>query len=529
MKTYFRILACLVLAFLSLSGVQSASAEKGNVLVLALDARDLQTLDPHMSVGFMDRYVVDMIYNGLLRCQPGDMKKIEPDLAKSYEISTDGKTWTFHLRKGVYFHPFRGQPNGHEMTSEDVVFSLKRAQNKETCAGAGSMQFYEVTAIDKYTVQINMTKIVPEPDRHFINYPPGSGFIVSKRAVKTLGGEFKNQPVGTGPFMFEKYRPGEKLTLKAHTKYFRGTPKLGGIEVRYMPDVNSRIFGLESGELHVVEGVREEVWVKRAEKVKNAVVDVIGPGEPMYIFFNISKPPLDDIRIRQAIAYGINRDTLVKFLGSSVAKSTCSPIPPFLSSGMTCEEVAKLGLDYAYNPEKAKSLLQEAGKQKGLEVLMFVSEHAAYLNPMTNLKEQLRNIGVDVKFNVVDHATWHKMIRSDASQIVPYSPLRPGPDVYFTQFYHSSSTVVSGKSPITNFSHYKGIDEKIERARSSVKRENTIMNWREAQIQILKDAVSLPLYIQDFVWARSKSVDWGHPLKWTLALYPQVTENTTIK
>ncbi len=113
------VVACL------LSGL----AFSGDVLKIAFDAADLKTLDPHYAAATMDRAVVDMVFNGLVRYRPGDITVFEPDLAESWEVSDDGLVWTFHLRRGVMVHPYPGNPEGYELTSEDVVFSLNKAAN----------------------------------------------------------------------------------------------------------------------------------------------------------------------------------------------------------------------------------------------------------------------------------------------------------------------------------------------------------------------------------------------------------------
>ncbi len=112
----------------------AADLAKKQALNIAFNAGDAKNLDPHRATTTVDRSTVDPIFNGLVRDPPGNQVKVEPDLAKSWKTSADGKTWTFHLRKGVYFHPFPKQPNGYELTSEDVVHSLQRAANPDHCS-----------------------------------------------------------------------------------------------------------------------------------------------------------------------------------------------------------------------------------------------------------------------------------------------------------------------------------------------------------------------------------------------------------
>jgi peptide/nickel transport system substrate-binding protein len=144
------------------------------------------------------------------------------------------------------------------------------------------------------------------------------------------------------------------------------------------------------------------------------------------------------------------------------------------------------------------------------------------------LQAELAEIGITINLNVVDHATMHEQIREDVNPIVIYVAFRPNADVYLTNFFHSDSIVVTGASPITNFSHYSGIDDLIEQARAETDPAKQEALWKEANVQILKDLAAYPLYMQNLVYARSPKVDYGHELISSLALYPQITELTTI-
>ena len=146
------VILALAITIVSVMCLNASSAEK--VLTISFDASDLKTLDPHMAATTPDRAAVDMIFNGLVRYKPGDISKIEPDLAKSIpepKILPNGKQeWVFELKKGVMVHPFKGYPNGYELKAEDVVYSLKRATNPKISAYAGEYKGMEFEAIGDY-------------------------------------------------------------------------------------------------------------------------------------------------------------------------------------------------------------------------------------------------------------------------------------------------------------------------------------------------------------------------------------------
>jgi peptide/nickel transport system substrate-binding protein len=478
-----------------------------------------------MAAATMDRAVADMVFNALLRFKPGNIAVVEPDLARSYQTSPDGMSLTFTLRQGVRCHPYPGAQDGYELTSDDVVYSINRASTPATSAYAGDMTNFAATAVDKYTVRVNLKRRIPTPERLLTNY--SGGFVVCKQAVESLGARFRTQPVGTGPFMFSQYTPGQKTVLVRNDRYFRGKPILERVEVWYMSDMSSREFGLQRGELDAVEGPMEQPWVDKMRKVANTTVDVFGPGETTVLHFNLTKEPLNRLKVRQALAHALSRRELVTYLGPAVAGPIFGPVPLELPGGLTEKEVEDAGVAYATNRDYAKQLLREAGVTT-LSLNVLISERGQYRNPMENIQAQLRTVGVNMNLNVVDHASFHARIREDLSPVVLYVAMRPTADIFLTQFYHSNSTVAIGKAPITNFSHYSRVDTLIDRARESTDTREQVRLWKEAQLKILDDAAAVPLVVSKFVFARKPSVDWGHRLVSILALYPQVDETTKV-
>ena len=517
------------------AGAAQAPAESGEPMVLryADKAADLGTMDPHFAAATNDRNLADMMFNALVRYKPGDGSVFEPDLAESLpepEIVDGKQVWTFTLRKGVMCHPTEATP-AYELTSDDVVWSLQKSANPDTSAYAGEYDGMTVEAVDDYTVKITMD----QPISPILFFPKvadyAGGFIVCKQHYEAVGAEgFKTSPAGTGPFVFESYTPQDKVVLAANDAYFRGRPKLDKVEYRYMPELNSRELGLKSGDLDTINGQNESDWVERMNQEDGISVDVYGVGEVATIHFNTSVKPLDDVRVRKAIAYALNRDEfLALFGGPPVAEKVYSAVPAqFLPGGLTEEEVTALGLDYAQDLDKSKELLAEAGYPDGFSLEVVSSERESYLKPYTSMQAQLAKIGIDLKITTVDHSSMHKLIRQDANPIVVYVAWRPNADVYLTRFYHSDSIVVTGAKPDTNFSHYTGIDDLIEAARVEQDPDKQVEMWKEAQIKLLDEMISYPILYMSQVTARHDYVDYGHELKSVLALYPQFDETTTL-
>jgi len=536
-------LLCLVVAGLLAGIAGAAELARNQVLNIAFDAGDAKTLDPHRAATTSDRATVDMIFNGLVRYPPGNQVSVEPDLAESWTVSPDKKTWTFKLRKGVFFHPFPGSPNGYELTTDDVVYSLKRAASADTSSYAGEYTGIDFQAIDPHTVKIAIDKPISDPLflAKFASY--AGGFIVCKKAIEAKGNDwYKTNPIGTGPFRFESYEPRQKVVLAGNPKYFRGAPVLKQVVVRFMPDVSSREFGLQTGELEIIEGLKEDKWLEKVGTFKDVKVTSFGPCETQVLHFNMTKPPFDDIRVRKAFSYAISRDIIANFMGKNLAVPIYSPAEaPPERGALTKEEAAKAGVIYENNMEQAKKLLAEAGHPNGFKTEVIISEmSSSYQKPMIAIQALVRKAGIDMGLKVVDHASFHSQIRENASPIVYYACWRPNVDVFLTRFYHSASEVVKGKKPDTNFSHYgavdadgdgktDSIDQLIEQARLELNASKQEALWKQAQIQLLKDAAVVPIIRLKYSFPQKSYVDLGHPLEFSWATYsPQITEKTRI-
>ena len=516
--THRKILTGVALAAaFSLATTSSALAQK--TLNVGMAAADVGQLDPHKATTTQDKPVVAWIFNGLVRLKPGSAKleDIEPDLAEKWTTSDDKLTWTFNLRKGVKFHGSYG-----EMTADDVVFSLQRAGNsKSSSFSADYASVDKIEAVDASTVKITLKSPIPSLLGIVANYHGGN--IVSKKAVEERGENFRISPIGTGPFAFEGYKPNESVTLVSHPGYFRGKPKIDKIVYRFIPSDSSRDLAFEAGELDLIYGRQDQLWVDRMKKKAGVVVDAVPPGELGMISLNTKQKPLDDVRVRRAIAYAVDPEGMAVHKGKSVATAAQSVVP-----------IGYLGQIQAMPMEKrdvakAKALLAEAGYPNGIQIRSVQTQLPTMLASMQVVQAQLKEAGIDLQLDVVDHQTFHANIRKDLSQVTYYSAARfPVADVYLTQFFHSSSAVLQPKA-VTNFSHCAVADTEIEQARVSTDPAKQLALWASAQKKIAEAVCAVPLFEALQVWARSPAVDYGYKFEGALQLGPVITELTDKK
>ena len=492
-----------------------AFAQK-TTLTVGIAAQDSGRLDPHFAVSTIDRIPVAWMFNALVRFPPGSMDpaKIEGDLAERWESSADKKTWTFHLRHGVQFHGGYG-----ELTAEDVIFSLKKASDPKTSAFASELRAIDtIEAVDPYTVKITLKEVMPSLLGALVNY--SQGFIVSKKAVEKLGEGFARSPIGTGPFAFGSLTPNQSLELVANPQYFRGKPKLEKISYRFIPSDASRDLAFQNGELDLNYGRADQTWVNRTRQTPNTVVDIFEPAEEAQLHLNTTTKPFDDIRVRQAVALGVNRPELVRWRGQDVSREAQSVVPRGYL-GFTADN-GLLGPDIA----KAKALLAEAGYPNGLTVKVIQSALPEMLTAMQVFQAQLKRVGITLDIQVVEHATYHAQIRQDLSPLVYYSAARfPIADVTLTQFFHSRSTV---KTPtaVTNFSHCNVADQEIDAARTEPDQAKQVALWQTAQKKIIAAVCAVPMFETLLVFAHHDNLDFGYKLEGSLSLGPLITEAT---
>ncbi|HEV7256637.1 MAG TPA: ABC transporter substrate-binding protein [Bosea sp. (in: a-proteobacteria)] len=503
-----------LLAVACLSG---AALAQESVLRVAGNG-DVSTLDAHRASATNDKTVVGWIYNGLVRFKPGsaDPQEIEPDLAERWETSPDGKVWTFQLRKDVKFHGDWGT-----LSADDVVYSLQRsADPKRSTFSSDFAAIEKVEKVDDLTVRITLKY----PDVNFLgrvsNYH--GGHIVSRKAAEELGDKFGTRPVGTGPFSFVEQVTQQYVKLAAHPGYFRGKPKIDTINIRVIPSDSARELAFTSGELDLMYGKREQRWVDSARKRPGFNVEIFQPGEFRLLHINRSQPPLDDVRVRRAIAAAINVDDLVRFVGKDVGPKGCSVVPPgYLGEDCTAR--------YAFDLAKAKALLAEAGHKDGITVKAIVSNISAQQPFMEIIQAQLAKAGIKLEMQVVDHATYQSQTRKDLSGLVFYGAARfPIADTYLSEFFHSRA-IVGTPTAATNFSHCAIADKEIEGARTAADSATQKALWKEAQAKIMADVCAVPLFELRQVWARSDKLDFGYDLKGAMNLAPMLTEATTLK
>ncbi len=472
----------------------------------------IATLDPAFAKNQSIMWAVHQIYNTLV--QTDDHLNIVPSLAKSWDISADNLTFIFHLRDDVYFQNNDAFPNGkgRKMTSQDVVYSFERIMDKNT-ASSGAWIFngrvdtvQPFKAINDTTFQLKL--LIPfHPILGVMSMQYCS--IVPKEVVDKYGKDFRRHPCGTGPFQFVAWDEGQALILKKNPTYFEkdttGTrlPYLDGIKITFLENKATEFLEFQQKRLDFINDIdpsfKDEVITKSGAlrpEWKNKIVLVKHPyltTEYLGILEDttlpiVKKSPLRDVRIRQAINYGFNRQKMMMYIRNSIgtpAESGFIPagFPSFDSSAVK---------GYRYDVGKALQLLKEAGYPNGVGLpsikLLTVPIYGDLASFIAN---ELRQIGINIDVEIIQKSLLLEQTAKSEALFFRGSWIADYPDAenFLSVFY--------GKNPAPpNYTRYKNpqFDQLYEEALAE---KNDSLRWiiyRRADQVMIKDAPVVPLW-----------------------------------
>ena len=406
-------------------------------------------------------------------------------------MAPDGLSLTLHLVKGAKFH------DGTPITSEDVAFSIMAIKANHPFK-AMYAPVSGVDTPDPYTAVIRLSK--PHP-AILLCMSPVLCPIMPKHVYGTDPNIRQNPankaPIGSGPFKFVEWKPGDYIMLEKNKDFFiKGKPHVDRVIIKIIPDMNNRVMAVERGEVDAMpffDSLRE---VKRLSGDKNLVVTnkgYAGIGSLDWVAFNTGKKPFDDVRVRQAAAYAIDRNFFAKVIMMGLVTPSATPITPF--SPFYTKDVNM----YDVNLEKAKKLLDEAGYPVKADGTRFtVTVDYAPGSPTTKmmaeyLKPQLAKVGIDAKIRISpDFGTWAERVSNYNFDITTDNVFNWGDPVIGVHRTYSSANIVKGV-PFSNTQQYRNpkVDAIMEQAASEVDNEKRAKLYKEFQQIVMND---VPIY-----------------------------------
>jgi ABC-type transport system substrate-binding protein len=471
----------------------AGTPQRGGTLVVAFNA-DPETLDPHITTALLASRVIALIHDNLInRDYDGSFK---PALAEKWDISPDGKVYTFTLKKGVKFH------SGKDFTSADVKYTFERWLSTEK-----SPTSFAIKPIDKIDTPDPQTVVfmLKEPYNIFLDQVAGSfAVILNQAAVEKAGSDYGVTAAdGTGPFKFVSWTRNQKILLARNDAYSVASPMfqnsgpayVDGVEIRIIPEDNTRLAEFQAGNVQLVQDVPQGD-VDRLTRTPGVSIVKYDQLQTSYLGFNTAKPPFDDARVRQAVSLAINRDEIVtgaNFGLGTPARTMLTPNTPFYWTG---SEQAAPTFDLA----KAGSLLDQAGwtpgaggiREKGGQQLVLP---LWIINPGTSvlqaqiLEQQLAKVGIKVDTKQYEQTAWFAAARSGEQVGFIIGIFFENPDgILYFYFY-------SKQQPAPNRFSYSvpEVDKWLEDSRVNPDKNAVTMDYENVQKKIIEDAVTAPL------------------------------------
>jgi peptide/nickel transport system substrate-binding protein len=485
------------------TGEESPGAEmpalEGGKLIYGLTLAP-SGIDPHINASSELGIPLTSVYDTLVWQDLSG--EFVPGLAKSWEISDDGLTYTFYLREDVVFH------DGTPFDAQAVKFNLDRIADPATKSQKAIFMLgpYESTEIvDDYTVKVHLK----EPYAPFLDSASQVYLgMASPTAIEKWGADYQLHQVGTGPFILKEYIPQDHLTLVRNRDYnwapsifdHQGPAYLEEIEFRFFVEPATRILALEGGEADVMGEIPPHDAERLADNPAFTLLPVAIPGQSLQFFLNTEKAPTDDLRVRQAINYATDKEAIVKAIFKEYSPVAYGPLNAF-TIGYDKNVEGMYGVD----PAKAERLLEEAGwvdsdgdgnREKDGQLLKLEAYLMSwgYVPEVAQLLQaQLKAVGIEMESQVVAYPAALEAAREGKHNLIPFSLSSSDPDILRT-FFHSSNAD-SG----FNWSKVRDprLDELLEKGAHTLDLDRRKELYAEAQQLIMAEALTLP--IRDYV------------------------------
>lgn len=466
---------------------EGASATAEELIVVRLS--DATNLDPHFITDIPSANILyQKVYETLVR--PDENFDIQPGLATEWSV-VDDTTWEFKLQQDVMFH------DGTPFNAEAVQTTINRLLDPEV----GSPQrekfamIEEVEVVDDYTVRFHLSYPYA-PLLSILASQEGS--MISPKAIADNSEGLKDNPVGTGPYTFEKWTSGQEVSIVKNDGYWGEPAAVERVVFKVVPEDATRLAMIETGEAHI----NDQVPVTEIERIEASDTMELYRTEGLaveYLGFNVEKEPFDDVRVRQAISQAIEREAIISGVYNNVgtlANSAMSPKVFGYSENST-------PLDYDLNA--AKELLKEAGIEEGYKISLLTSDRKERINMAEVIQSQLKGIGIDVEIQVMEYGAFIEMTNNGEHQMFISGWGNATGDGDYNQYnlFHSAS-----HGPAGNSFYYSNpeVDQLIEQARQETDEEARKAMYEQALQIELDEAVYVPIRNYEHLAVSNKNV-----------------------
>ncbi|MCG8542174.1 MAG: ABC transporter substrate-binding protein [Clostridia bacterium] len=477
------------------NGDSDEKPKYGGIFKTYLD-NNFNTLDPAFATADRDGRMVALLYDSLIRYDVDG--KIIPSLAKSWETPED-TTLIFHLTQGVKFH------NGNPFTAEDIKYSFERVLNPNVGSPRtwvfekvkGAKAFMEgkadsvegIEVVGDYTVKITLEQPFA-PFLSMLGMP--AAHIVDKNEVEKYVDQkdYGLKPVGTGPYKFVEFSESDRFIVETNEDYFAGRPYIDGINFRIIQDESTAVAEFEAGNIDDLEIPAADIDRFRNNPDYGPYIITNNTFWNYYIGLTFNSKPFDDIRVRQAFCYAVDREPIINTARRNKAVLSNGPIPPGLDG-------YREGLEsYMYNPNKAKELLSQAGysEDNPCSFELWHSDSKANVALLEPIQGMLNQVGFDVKLVAMEWNSYKAAVREGKAQAFYLSWGADYPDAenYLYPLFHSQMSGGGGNETRYNNPEF---DKIIEEAQRTADHDERIRLYQRAEDITIEDAARLWLFL----------------------------------
>ncbi len=496
-RSYLSLLGLVLIALIVAPGLSCRKADDGRLsgyLYLRLNSNPT-TLDPALITDVQGGGIAAKLFNGLVRFN--ENLDIIPDVARSWRLSKDQMTYTFHLRHNVRFS------NGRRITAADFRYSFERVLTPKTKApltwvldkneGANDFLAGKSDSVSGIRVVNDDTFVLKleKPFGPFLSLlAMTTAYVVPREEVERLGQDFGTHPVGSGPYVIEEWKHGQHIILAARENYFEGRPKLNGLFYRVIPEDLTAVVEFETGHLDVLLIPVSEYRRYTSDPAWRDLVF----GRPglncYYIGLNCTRPPFNDVRVRRAVNMAIDRQHILNTVFEKRGVLASGPVPPGLWKDRALTPDA-----YGYDPEKAKTLIREAGAE-GAVIKIYISADPEVLDIIEVVQGYLAKAGLKAEITQLDWSAFKHAVNEgepDAFWLSWWADY-PDPENFLFPLFHSASVGSSGNRTRCVDPE---LDRLIETAQNTMNERQRYHLYREAENRIIKNAPWI------FMWHRA--------------------------
>ncbi|MGB2129593.1 MAG: ABC transporter substrate-binding protein [Flavicella sp.] len=477
---------------------------------------NITTLDPAFSKDLRTIWVTNQLFNSLV--QLDDSLHVQPDIAKSWELTENGKLYTFHLRTDVNFHRHKvfGPAQTRKVVADDFVFSFNRLLSPEVASPGkwvlSNVSNFEATNDSTFVIKLK------QPFPPFLSLMSMKYCaVVPKEAVTYFKDDFRSNPVGTGPFSLKLWVENTKLVLRKNNQYYeRDTqgerlPYLEAVSIRFLPDKQTEFLQFIQGNLDFLNSIdvsyKDELlnfdgslssrYATKINMLRAAYLNT----EYLGIYLDASVPEAQSLKIRKALNYGFDRSKMILYLRNGIG---IPAVNGFIPKGMPSFNNCK---GYDYDPEKSKALIASYVEETGdKNPNITISTNSQYLDLCEYIQREMEKVGLHIKIDVMPPSTLRQQKVNGKLAIFRGSWVADYPDAENYLFIFHSKTF-SPKGP--NYTHYSNpiFDKLYEKAVATVDNNQRYFLYQKMDSLLMDSAPVIPLYYDEVVRFTQKGVN----------------------